>query len=297
MPGLAAIKELTESPDPEIRQIGFRLLERGGGKFLDLFRGDKHFGSALDSLVKKGRLARENRLYTGADDPAAHRNKVHSAMRLGGVDTGNYEGGYTHYRTGRTPGEINLAPRDYEKRLDVYQGQGDPGEAQSFLARTNPEGKGFTPEDAARISSYSNVRHAVAETPRQDVEPLPPVSEDWQGTLDLYSPPEVSPGRSFDDIGPSAVRRAISAPKVESAAGLNPLAKEVLIELKKRFPRIPKETLIGEIQRAMLAKQAGNYPEDINYDFYATKPERFEEVQKQLKETGGRALNRLRLPR
>jgi hypothetical protein len=340
MPGLSALKQLTESDDPRLREIGFKLLQRGGSKFFE-FLDNKPLGRALDSLVKKGTMSREGKRFTGIPDVKHVPRKEFSAMRLGGPGGGTYDQGITHYRSGRRPSGMNLPKRDYG-RLRLYSETADPSE-HGFYAHTHPMGTPASPEhtvagrtsgDAPFMSSFPNVDFPIVQTPRPIEEiydlgggkygvndPFKGPSstrefkspeaaeeytrsfgggrempEDWRGTLDQYRFGEIEAGKSYDSPGPSAFRRAAAAIFPESQAGLRSLAEEVMVELKKRFPDATEETLGGEIRRALQARQAENYPENIDYTYHATDPERFQEVQRQLKTIGGGALDKLKLP-
>ena len=342
-----ALRQLTESDDPRLREIGFKLMQRGGGKFKELLFPDKPLGRALGSLVKKGTMSREGKLFTGKPDPEWVPDKEFSAYRLGGIGGGDYPQAVTHYRSGEKSREITPFDRDFG-RMRLYSEAANPAE-RGFWAHTHAGGTPASPEelslsgrragDAAFFSSYPNVDFPIVETPRaiEDIYDLKSgeygvrdpfgrgephgslniskfktpeaadefrrsfgggteVPEDWQGTLDQYRFGEIEAGKGYDSPGPSAFRRAALATSTESQAGLRSMASEALTELQKRFPNITLDRLWDEIRRVMQAKQAENYPENIDYTYHATDPEMFQDVQKVVEDIGGGALSKLKLP-
>jgi hypothetical protein len=337
-----ALRQLTESDDPRLREIGFKLLQRGTGKFKELLYPDKPLGRALGSLAKKGTLSREGKLFTGKPDPEWVPDKEFSAYRLGGIGGGDYPEAVTHYRSGIKPSQITPLDRD-RGRLRLYSEAANPAQ-RGFWAHSHPGGTPASPEsisltgqragDAAFMSDYPNVDFPIVETPRavEDIVNLrsgeygvrnpfggegatrtfkseeaadefrrsfgggTEVPENWQGTLDQYRFGEIEAGKGYDSPGPSAFRRATAALFPKSEAGLSSLADEALVELQKRFPNIPIDTLGGEIIRVMQAKQAENYPENLDYTYHSTDPEMFQDVQKVVEDIGGGALSKLKLP-
>jgi hypothetical protein len=342
-----ALRQLTESDDPRLREIGFKLLQRGTGKFKELLYPDKPLGRALGSLLKKGIKTRAGELFTGKPDPKWFPDKEFSAMRLGGIPH-SYDVGVTHFRSGEKPNRVHFPDRDIE-RLELYSEKADPTEP-GYLAHTHVGGGGASPQDAAFFSGYPNVNFPIVETPRkiekifdrsasglgltgygvkdpfkgpylnQPKKPLvghsmrefetpeaadefrrsfgggTEVPENWQGTLDQYRFGEIEAGKGYDSPGPSAFRRAALATSPNSQAGLRSMASQAMTELQKRFPNITLDRLWDEIRRVMQAKQAENYPENIDYTYHATDPEMFQETQKVVEDIGGGALSKLKLP-
>ena len=342
-----ALRQLTESDDPRRREIGFKLLQRGSGPFKELLYPDKPLGRALGSLLKKGTMSREGKLFTGKPDPKWVPNKEFSAYRLGGIGGGEYPEAVTHFRSGEKPDQITPLKRD-RGRLRLYSEAANPAE-RGFWAHSHTGGTPASPEelslsgrragDAAFFSSYPNVDFPIVETPRAieniyelksgeygvrdpfgrgephgslDISKFKTpeaadefrrsfgggteVPEDWQGTLDQYRFGEIEAGKGYDSPGPSAFRRATAATFPKSEAGLSSLSDEAMIELRKIFPNIPLDTLRGEIRRVMQAKQAENYPENLDYTYYSPDPEMFQETQKVVEDIGGGALSKLKLP-